>query len=54
MTNDMTNDERILFLEDIPDIQSLRPQLYNHRRNFIPRAPENFVSIQLFFELTVY
>ena len=52
MTRDMTNEERILFLEDIPDIQSLRPQLYNHRRHFIPRRPADFVSIQIFFELS--
>lgn len=44
MTSDMTDDERILFLEDIPDIQSIRPGLYNHRRNFIPKRPDDYVS----------
>ena len=44
MTSGMTDDERLLFLEDIPDIQSIRPGLYNHRRNFIPQRPADYVS----------
>ena len=43
MTANLNSDEKILFLEDIPDIESLRPQLYNHRRNFIPRKPADYV-----------
>ena len=43
MTASLTPDEIILFLEDIPDIESIRPQLYNHRRNYIPRKPADYV-----------
>ena len=44
MTANMTEDEMKLFFEDIPDKLSIAPQLYEHRRLFIPKEPENFVS----------
>ena len=53
MTSRMTSDEKKLFLEDISDIQSIRPQLYNHRRNFIPRAPEEYVRCQLLYSIFI-
>ena len=40
----MSEDERLLFLEDISDIEALRPGLYRQRMDFRPAAPEDFVS----------
>ena len=47
---DLTEDEKISFLCEIPRLHSIKVQLYKHRRNFIPKAPQNFVS-KLFYRL---
>ena len=44
MTSNMSDEERIIFLDDIPDKSAIGPRLYTYRRNFIPREPDNFVS----------
>ena len=41
---DLTEDEKISFLCEIPRLHSIKVQLYKHRRNFIPKAPQKFVS----------
>ena len=41
---DLTEDEKISFLCEIPRLHSIKVQLYKHRRNFIPKAPQTFVS----------
>ena len=46
MTNGMSDDDRLIFLEDIPDKNAIAPRLYDHRRVFIPKAPADFVSIK--------
>ena len=41
---DLTEDEKISFLCEIPRLHAIKGQLYKHRRNFIPKAPQTFVS----------
>ena len=45
MTNGMSDEEKIIFLEDIPDRYAIAPRLYTARREFIPREPDDYVSI---------
>ena len=44
MTKDMSTEEKEIFIEDIPDKNSIGPRLYDHRQNFIPKRPTDFVS----------
>ena len=44
MGQELTPDEKISFLSEIPRLHSIKVQLYKHRRKFIPTAPQNFVS----------
>ena len=46
MGQHLTPENRESFLSEIPRLHSIRTQLYNHRRKFIPRAPQNFVSFK--------
>ena len=41
---DLTPDEKISFICEIPRLYSIKVRLYKHRRKFIPKAPQNFVS----------
>ena len=43
-------DDKISFLCEIPKLHSIRVQLYNHRRNFIPKSPEDFVSFYYVYD----
>ena len=42
MGKSLTPDEKETFLEDIPALYAIKSQLYNHRRKFIPKAPQSF------------
>ena len=44
MGKELTPENRTSFLGEIPKLHSIRGHLYNHRRKFIPKAPQNFVS----------
>ena len=48
MTKDMSPEEKETFIEDIPDKNSIGPRLYDHRQNFIPKRPTDFVSIYIY------
>ena len=48
-TQNLNEDERRLFLEDISDKESLRPQLYRRRMELRPAEPMNFVSTIFYF-----
>ena len=47
-------DDKISFLCEIPKLHSIRVQLYNHRRNFIPKSPEDFVSFSYMMKIICY
>ena len=51
MGQELTSDEKISFLSEIPRLHSIKVQLYKHRRKFIPTAPQNFVSKILYYKL---
>jgi hypothetical protein len=38
MCSSLTDDEKKSFLDEIPELNSIKPQLYNHRRKFIPKT----------------
>ena len=42
--NDLTPEEKIAFLCEIPRLHAIKGQLYKERRKFIPTAPQDFVS----------
>ena len=42
--SDLTPEEKIAFLSEIPRLHSIKAQLYKERRKFIPTAPQDFVS----------
>ena len=44
MGSDLTPEEKIAFLCEIPRLHSIKVALYNRRRKFIPTAPKDFVS----------
>ena len=51
MCSNLPDDEKKSFLEEMPDLHSIKPQLYKHRRKFIPKADypcdlcgQNFIS----------
>ena len=45
-TSELDNeDEKMLFLNDIPTFKTINPDLYRHRQLFIPKAPKSFVSL---------
>ena len=44
MGNDLTPEEKIAFLCEIPRLHSIKAALYKRRRKFIPTAPQDFVS----------
>ena len=41
---ELTDEERKSFNCEIQELYSLKVQLYKHRRKFIPKAPQSFVS----------
>ena len=43
MGNQLEHENKTSFLGEIPKLHSIKVQLYNHRRKFIPKAPETFV-----------
>ena len=38
---DLTDDEKKSFLDEIPELHSMRPQLYSHRKKFVPVVDPN-------------
>ena len=44
MGKQLTSAERLSFLSDIPELHSIKVQMYGRHRKFIPKAPQSFVS----------
>ena len=45
MTEKLKFEQKEALLSEIPTFQNMKSQLYNHRQKFIPKVPQEFVSI---------
>ena len=50
-TSELDNeDDKLMFLSDIPNLKAVNPNLYRHRQQFIPKAPSTYEEFSVSHE----